>query len=126
MSRHPPENDTQQHKREREFQDRVLAALSAPKQSRFLKFINAPLFIWLLTLAVVVIGGGLYTNYKTCLADSKHLAQSYNAYRNEVNFREKAIADAILASSPLARFVRRSQRTTSGAPNLETCRWLIS
>jgi hypothetical protein len=47
MSRRSRENDTQRQNREREFQDRVIKLLSAPKGSRILKFINAPLFICL-------------------------------------------------------------------------------
>jgi hypothetical protein len=102
VGRNPPENATQRRNRERAFQERVLAALNKPTGSRFLRFINAPLFIWFLTLLFVAVGGGLYTNYRACVADSRELLNSHNAYRNEINFREKAIADAILTAKSIA------------------------
>lgn len=102
MSRHPPENKTQRHIRERAFQERVLMILNKSSGSRFVRFVNAPLFIWFLTLLFVAVGGGLYSNYRACVANSKDLINSHNAYRNEINFREKTIADAILASKSIA------------------------
>ncbi len=96
------DGDIGRQEQEREFQRRVLAAIEGPKRNRFIRVINAPIIIWFLTLLFVVVAGGLYTNYRACIADSKQLINAHNLYRNEINYREDKIAEAIQVAKTIA------------------------
>ena len=50
-----PENEFLRHKRDREFQAHVLAALEKP--NRFLAVVNSGAFLWLMSAAFLTIGG---------------------------------------------------------------------
>jgi hypothetical protein len=51
------DNEFLRQRREREFQQRVLAAVEKPKTSRIFKIMNAPSFLWLLTALILTVGG---------------------------------------------------------------------
>jgi hypothetical protein len=51
------ENKTMREKREREFQAKVLSILGKKKSHWTIRLINAPVFLWLMTVAVVTLGG---------------------------------------------------------------------
>ena len=89
------DNEFLRQKREREFQQRVLAALEKPKSHRIIRVINAPFFLWLLT--VILVTGGRF------LSKGPFINKSVNSSFGEVTF------------FGLARSCNSSRHGTSGA-----------
>lgn len=109
------ENETQQQNREREFQNRVLAALEKPKRNRFLAFINAPAFLWLLSVIVLSIGGTYYTNYKQCMADAESLDRDFRSARLKLLGRQFALIPSMLKAKSFEEL--RTLLNTKGEDN---------
>jgi hypothetical protein len=86
-------------RREREFQQSVLKALEKPKQSRILKVINSPFFLWLLSALLLTLGGAYFAEYQQCNRDSAQIIDLFYRLTTELELRQKSIADAFAASN---------------------------
>jgi hypothetical protein len=75
----PSQHDHLREKREREFQQRLLAVLEkTPKTARF-AVINSPIVIWVLSAIFVTLGGGYYTTYHQCVDDARRITAAYTS-----------------------------------------------
>ncbi len=57
--------------------------------------INSPIFIWMLTVVVVTLGGAYYTTYRQCVADARQIVSISATYGVEIRHRQDEIANAI-------------------------------
>jgi len=90
-----PENEFLRQKREREFQQRMLAALEKPRQNRVWMILNSAFVLWLLS-AILITGGGTYiTGHKQCLADADQIINRRARLRQELFGRDLAYARRI-------------------------------
>lgn len=90
------DGEPQQQERDRDFQQRLLAAVEKPKPNRFFKFINAPLFLWALSVAFVTAGGSYFTERTECLRNAEDVAGRYAKISHELFVRRASINQIIL------------------------------
>lgn len=89
------ENDFLRQKREREFQERIIASLEKPKGNRFWAFINSAIFIWFLSATVLAMGGGYITNHQQCLHDAEQIIDRRARLGLELAGRQRAFNDTV-------------------------------
>jgi hypothetical protein len=90
------------NQRQREFEAKLLTLATPKPKSRFLAFINAPLFIWFLSAVVLGFASIYYTTYKQCIVDGTKLSEDYMLYRTEMIHRQISLANAITSAKTLA------------------------
>ena len=78
-----------------EFQTRLLAALEAPKQNRFLAVINSSCFLWLLTALFITAGGTYFAKYQECAREADQISDKFQRLNEELYLRRSAVFQAI-------------------------------
>jgi hypothetical protein len=86
-------------RRDRKFQQRLLAALDRPKKHWFIRIVNSAAFLWLATLLLVTVGGGFLTNYQQCIRDADLLSERHARIFRALHTRQKAFATLIETSA---------------------------
>lgn len=70
--------------------------------NRFLKIINSPIIIWLLSAIFLTIGGTYFTTVRQCHLDASALVSAYKMYRYEDLYRRNAVAEAVTKANTIA------------------------
>ena len=96
------ENKFVHQKREREFQQRVLAAVEKPKSSKLVAVLNSAFFLWVLTACVVTAGGTYVGAYQQCRKDADSEIDRSTKLERELYQRELNIRNIILAKAHVA------------------------
>ena len=96
------DNQFLRQKRDREFQQRVLAAVEKPKSPWIIRFINAPSFLWLMSSIVLAAGVFYYSAYQQCLKDAHDQISSYTRLSRELSEREQLTREIILKAKSVA------------------------
>lgn len=96
------DNEFLRQKREREFQQRVLAAVEKPKENRGWKFVNSGIVIWGLSVALITIGGGYITNHQQCMRDADQLIERRDHLTSEIWSRNLAFEAAVDAAETMS------------------------
>jgi hypothetical protein len=92
------ENDYLRQKRERDFQNRVLAAVEKPRRNRFIAFINAPIILWLLSAIGISFLPAVYQARQQCSQVSDTLVTNQFRTQDEINSRIFYFKDAVLSA----------------------------
>ena len=99
------ESELQRQKRERNFQQRVLNAVEAPKRNRFLAVINSAFFLWCISALFLTVGGGYLTNHQQCVREADQLIERRSLLTQELYGRQLAFSRCYSACNidPLSR-----------------------
>jgi hypothetical protein len=97
------ENKTMREKREREFQAKVLSILGKKKSHWTIRLINAPVFLWLMTVAVVTLGGAYINARQECRRDADDEISRFVKLQRELNEREEHARNIIVSGKSVAQ-----------------------
>lgn len=114
----PPENKVMRHKREREFQARVLAKVEKPKENQFWALLNKPFTLWFFSLILVSIFGSYLSAYQQCRKDADDEIERGTKIARELFQRELRIKTIILTSNTVAEMRQEIAKPNSYYPEL--------
>jgi hypothetical protein len=95
------DNEFLRRRRERQFQEHVLANIGKPASNRSLAVLNSPFFIWLLTLVVLAIGGAYFTRMQQCVGEAEQVMEKRERLETEMDNRRNAIARLVERATSL-------------------------
>lgn len=100
------DNEFLRRKREREFQQRLLTAIEKPKSHWIWRLINAPIFIWLMTVTLLTLGGAYIGAYQQCIRDGQDEILKFKRLARELYQREYAIRQVIINNNSIEEIRR--------------------
>ena len=65
------------------------------KKDRLTSFVNAPLFIWFISVIFITLAGAYYTRHQQCVMDAEALAERYKNVSSEIDLRRSAISNIV-------------------------------
>jgi hypothetical protein len=96
-----PDKKLPQQDPEREFQQRLLAAVEKPPTRGIFRVINSAAFLWLCTILFVTIGGATYSTYQQCIREARQAVGTNDKLLAEIRGREAHFSEIVLQSKTL-------------------------
>lgn len=83
---------------DKEFQERLLAALAKPKPNCFLAVVNSAFFLWLLSALFLSFIGASLTTRQQCLSEAEKVSTNYDHIHAELKTRLYAVNQIVQAA----------------------------
>ncbi|MEW6450044.1 MAG: hypothetical protein AB1490_05310 [Pseudomonadota bacterium] len=112
------ENDFQRQKRERGFQQQVLAALDKPKANRLLAILNSAFFLWIMTAIFLTVGGAFFTAAQQCSIEANKQADLYSDLTSQIIYRGSRIREMIEQASNIEAIKKNAGVLVREIPSL--------
>jgi hypothetical protein len=107
------------NKRQHNFEVRLLTQTTLKPTSRFIRIINAPFTIWLMSALVLGFGSLYYATYKQCVIDATKLGQDYSLYRAELVHRQVSLGLALYKAKTSADILKLQSRIPADVVELK-------
>lgn len=103
-------------KRQREFEQRVMAAVEKPKESRLWALLNKPFTLWILSLFLISVFGSYISAYQQCRKDAEDEIERATKISRELFQRETTIQKIILTKSNVNEMTQELAKPDSYYP----------